>query len=88
MGEAQRIYEFSDASKYSSEDLIFIFVKFLLRRNLKRGRRRANEKTRLRTIDVFNAEFACWLPFEGAFSAFGNARVDFVSWVRQGEDRR
>ena len=88
MGEAQRIYEFSDAFKNPSKGLIFNYVKFLLRRNLKRGRRRANEKTRLRTIDVFNAEFAYWLPFEGAFSAFGNARVDFVSWVRQGEDRR
>jgi len=74
MGD-ERIREFSEV-----EDLIFICVKLLLRPFLRRDRHRASEKTHLRTIGVYNTDFACRLPFEGAFFVSGWPDVDFVSW--------
>ena len=68
MGD-ERIREFSEV-----EDLIFI------RPFLRRDRHRASEKTHLRTIGVYNTDFACRLPFEGAFFVSGWPDVDFVSW--------
>jgi hypothetical protein len=38
-------------------------------------------KTRLSTIDDYNAGFARWLLFEGAFAGSGGSGWDFVFWV-------